>query len=172
MAWRTAAERMCSPTLLHICGSSSSVHDLVAKKELSVSAQELHTLQVSSQETVAQIKALYVVSLESTAPKDQVLLLSGMPREDEATLGQCGLEVLGTLEVASLMLGPWFPGPCWESKGQTPKVPNKRKRRQTGPRSPCSRTSTLSVLCPLWARRATVPTLKSSIILAFSKKPT
>lgn len=62
MVWRTAAERMCSPTLLHICGSSSSVHDLVANKELSVSAQELHTLQVSSQETVAQIKA-HVCSL-------------------------------------------------------------------------------------------------------------
>lgn len=112
MAWRTAAERMCSPTLLHICGSSSSVHDLVAKKELSVSAQELHTLQVSSQETVAQIKALYVVSLESTAPKDQVLLLSGMPREDEATLGQCGVEVLSTQQVAGHMHTGEVRGPC------------------------------------------------------------
>ncbi|KAJ1059571.1 hypothetical protein K5549_020451, partial [Capra hircus] len=58
-------------------------------------AQELHTLQVSSQETVAQIKAH-----ASTAPKDPVLLLA----EDEGTLGQCGLEVLSTLQVASLML--------------------------------------------------------------------
>ena len=54
---------------------------------------------------------MYVVSLESTAPKDQVLLLAGTPGEDEVTLGQCGLEVLGTLEVARLMVGrsmvPW-----------------------------------------------------------------
>ena len=77
---------MCSPTLLHICGSSSSVHDLVAKKELSVSAQELHTLQVSSQETVAQIKAPVALS-EGVTPEDQVLLLAGMPLENEATQG-------------------------------------------------------------------------------------
>ena len=87
MVWRIAAERMCSPTLLHICGSSSSVHDLVANKELSVSAQELHTLQVTGQESLAQIKA-HLALLESVAPEDKALLLTGTSLEDEATLGQ------------------------------------------------------------------------------------
>lgn len=44
-------------------------------------------------------------SLEGIAPEDQVLLLAGTPLEDEATLGQCGVEALTTLEVAGRMLG-------------------------------------------------------------------
>uniref|UniRef100_A0A8B9Z3M6 Ubiquitin-like protein FUBI n=1 Tax=Bos mutus grunniens TaxID=30521 RepID=A0A8B9Z3M6_BOSMU len=68
-----------------------------------VRAQELRTLEVTGQETVAQIKA-HVASLE-IAPEDQVLLLAGTPLEDEATLGQCGVEALSTLEVAGRMLG-------------------------------------------------------------------
>ncbi|KAM7339116.1 hypothetical protein ACRRTK_002600 [Alexandromys fortis] len=66
--------------------------------------EELHTLEVTGQETVAQIKA-HVTSLEGIAPEDQVLLLAGSPLEDEATLGQCGVEALTTLEVAGRVLG-------------------------------------------------------------------
>lgn len=33
------------------------------------------------------------------------MLLAGTPLEDEATLGQCGVEALTTLEVAGRMLG-------------------------------------------------------------------
>uniref|UniRef100_A0A8C7BRI9 Ubiquitin-like protein FUBI n=2 Tax=Caniformia TaxID=379584 RepID=A0A8C7BRI9_NEOVI len=72
--------------------------------QLFVRAQELHTLEVTGQETVAQIKA-HVASLEGIAPEDQVVLLAGTPLEDEATLGQCGVEALTTLEVAGRMLG-------------------------------------------------------------------
>uniref|UniRef100_A0A2K6T5U3 Ubiquitin-like domain-containing protein n=1 Tax=Saimiri boliviensis boliviensis TaxID=39432 RepID=A0A2K6T5U3_SAIBB len=65
--------------------------------QLFVRARELHTLEVTGQDTVAQIKA-HVASLE-------VVLPAGMPLEDEATLGQCGVEALTTLEVAGRMLG-------------------------------------------------------------------
>ena len=72
--------------------------------QLFVHTQELHTLQVTGQESLAQIKA-HLALLESVAPEDQVLLLAGTPLEDEATLGQCGVEALSTLEVAGRMLG-------------------------------------------------------------------
>uniref|UniRef100_A0A8C0NTV6 Ubiquitin-like domain-containing protein n=1 Tax=Canis lupus familiaris TaxID=9615 RepID=A0A8C0NTV6_CANLF len=60
--------------------------------------QELHTL-ISW--PVTQIKA-HVASLEGIFPEDQVLLLAGLPLEDEATLGQCGVS---TLEVATHKTG-------------------------------------------------------------------
>uniref|UniRef100_A0A4X2K626 Ubiquitin-like domain-containing protein n=1 Tax=Vombatus ursinus TaxID=29139 RepID=A0A4X2K626_VOMUR len=72
--------------------------------QLFVGAQALHTLAMTRQETVAQIKAC-VASLEGIALEDQVLLLSGSPLEDEAILGQCKVEPLATLEVADRMLG-------------------------------------------------------------------
>ncbi|XP_060260298.1 ubiquitin-like FUBI-ribosomal protein eS30 fusion protein isoform X1 [Ovis aries] len=92
--------------------------------QLFVRAQELHTLEVTGQETVAQIKA-HVASLEGIAPEDQVLLLAGTPLEDEATLGQCGVEALSTLEVAGRMLGGKVHGSLARAgkvRGQTPKV--------------------------------------------------
>lgn len=55
--------------------------------QLFVHTQELHTLQVTGQELLAQIKA-HLALLESVAPEDQVLLLTGTSLEDEATLGQ------------------------------------------------------------------------------------
>uniref|UniRef100_A0A4X2LZF2 Ubiquitin-like domain-containing protein n=1 Tax=Vombatus ursinus TaxID=29139 RepID=A0A4X2LZF2_VOMUR len=72
--------------------------------QLFVLAQALHTLEVTGQKTVAQIKA-HVASLEGIAPEDQVLLLGGSPLEDKAILGQCGVEPLATLEVAARILG-------------------------------------------------------------------
>ncbi|XP_063144026.1 40S ribosomal protein S30 isoform X1 [Rattus norvegicus] len=92
--------------------------------QLFVRAQELHTLEVTGQETVAQIKA-HVASLEGIAPEDQVVLLAGSPLEDEATLGQCGVEALTTLEVAGRMLGGKVHGSLARAgkvRGQTPKV--------------------------------------------------
>lgn len=59
---------------------------------------------MTGQEIVAQIKALAAL-LEGIAPEDQVMLLADMPLEDEATLGQCGVESLITLEVAAACLG-------------------------------------------------------------------
>ncbi|KAM9221246.1 ubiquitin-like FUBI-ribosomal protein eS30 fusion protein [Dugong dugon] len=103
--------------------------------QLFVRAQELHTLEVTGQETVAQIKA-HVASLESISPEDQVVLLAGTPLEDEATLGQCGVEALTTLEVAGRMLGGKVHGSLARAgkvRGQTPKVAKQeKKKKKTG----------------------------------------
>ena len=100
--------------------------------QLFVRAQELHTLEVTGQETVAQIKD-HVASLEGIAPEDQVVLLAGSPLEDEATLGQCGVEALTTLEVAGRMLGGKVHGSLARAgkvRGQTPKVAKQEKKRR------------------------------------------
>ncbi|XP_011784297.1 PREDICTED: ubiquitin-like protein FUBI [Colobus angolensis palliatus] len=102
--------------------------------QLFVRSQELHTLEVTGQETVAQIKA-HVASLEGIAPEDQVVLLAGTPLEDEATLGQCGVEALTTLEVAGRMLGGKVHGSLARAgkvRGQTPKVAKQEKKKKTG----------------------------------------
>ncbi|XP_017392622.1 ubiquitin-like protein fubi and ribosomal protein S30 [Cebus imitator] len=103
--------------------------------QLFVRAQQLHTLEVTGQETVAQIKA-HVASLEGIAPEDQVVLLAGTPLEDEATLGQCGVEALTTLEVAGRMLGGKVHGSLARAgkvRGQTPKVAKQeKKKKKTG----------------------------------------
>ncbi|XP_051024963.1 ubiquitin-like protein FUBI [Acomys russatus] len=101
--------------------------------QLFVSGQELHTLEVTSQETVTQIKA-HVASLEGIAPKDQVVLLAGSLLEDEAPLGQCGVEALTTLEVAGHMLGSKVHGSLAHAgkvKSRTPKVA-KQEKKKTG----------------------------------------
>ncbi|XP_057554193.1 FAU ubiquitin-like and ribosomal protein S30 [Hippopotamus amphibius kiboko] len=101
--------------------------------QLFVRSQELHTLEVTDQETVAQIKA-HVASLERIAPEDQVLLLAGTPLEDEATLDQCGVEALSTLEVAGRMLAGKVHGSLARAgkvRGQTPKVA-KQEKKKTG----------------------------------------
>nr|XP_048315000.1 FAU ubiquitin-like and ribosomal protein S30 [Myodes glareolus] len=103
--------------------------------QLFVRTQELHTLEVTGQETVAQIKA-HVTSLEGIAPEDQVVLLAGSPLEDEATLAQCGVEALTTLEVAGRMLGGKVHGSLARAgkvRGQTPKVAKQeKKKKKTG----------------------------------------
>uniref|UniRef100_A0A4X2LUU2 Ubiquitin-like domain-containing protein n=1 Tax=Vombatus ursinus TaxID=29139 RepID=A0A4X2LUU2_VOMUR len=102
--------------------------------QLFVHAQALHTLQVTGQETVAQIKA-HVASLEGIAPEDQVLLLGGSLLEDEAILGQCGVEPLATLKVATRMLGGKVHGSLARAgkvRGQTPNVAKQEKKKKTG----------------------------------------
>ncbi|XP_012785701.2 ubiquitin-like FUBI-ribosomal protein eS30 fusion protein [Ochotona princeps] len=103
--------------------------------QLFVRAQELHTLEVTGQETVAQIKA-HVASLEGIAPEDQVVLLAGTPLEDDAVLAQCGVQALSTLEVAGRMLGGKVHGSLARAgkvRGQTPKVAKQeKKKKKTG----------------------------------------
>ena len=74
--------------------------------------------------------------MEGIAPEDQVLLLAGTPLEDEATLGQCGVEALSTLEVAGCMLGDKVHGSLARAgkvRGQTPKVAKQeKKKKKTG----------------------------------------
>ncbi|XP_006897197.1 PREDICTED: uncharacterized protein LOC102870071 [Elephantulus edwardii] len=101
--------------------------------ELFVRAQELHTLEVTGQETVSQIK-VHVASLVGIAPEDQVVLLGGTPLEDEAILVQCGVEPLTTLEVAGHMLGGKVHGSlacAGKVRDQTPQVA-KQEKKKTG----------------------------------------
>uniref|UniRef100_A0A669QKD8 Ubiquitin-like domain-containing protein n=1 Tax=Phasianus colchicus TaxID=9054 RepID=A0A669QKD8_PHACC len=72
--------------------------------QLFVRAQTLHTIEVSSSETVAQIKER-IAALESIAPEDQVLLFGGSPLEDGAVLERSGVPEFSTLEVAARLLG-------------------------------------------------------------------
>ncbi|XP_012876678.1 PREDICTED: ubiquitin-like protein fubi and ribosomal protein S30 [Dipodomys ordii] len=103
--------------------------------QLFVRAQELHTLEVTGQETIAQIKAR-VASLEGIVPEDQVLLLAGTPLEDDATLGQCGVGALATLQIVGRLLGGKVHGSLARAgkvRGQTPKVAKQeKKKKKTG----------------------------------------
>uniref|UniRef100_A0A8D2FGB6 Ubiquitin-like domain-containing protein n=1 Tax=Theropithecus gelada TaxID=9565 RepID=A0A8D2FGB6_THEGE len=99
--------------------------------QLFVCAQELHTLEVTGQEMVTQIKA-HVASLEGIAPGDQVVLLAGTPLEDEATMGQCGVEALIS-QVASCMLGGKVHGSLTHAgkvRGQTLKVAKQEEEEE------------------------------------------
>lgn len=90
----------------------------------------IHILKVAGQGTVAQIKA-YGASLEGITPEDQVVLLARRPLEDEATLGQCGVEALTTLEVAGHILGGKVHGTLaytGKVKSQTPIVARKEEK--------------------------------------------
>lgn len=75
---------MPSPLLsgLHLVAAARRSHGSAANTQLFVCLQELHTLEVTSQETVAQVKA-HVASLEGIALEDQAVLLMGTPLEDE-----------------------------------------------------------------------------------------
>ncbi|CAM5112661.1 unnamed protein product, partial [Natator depressus] len=129
--------------------------------QLFICAQNVHTLEVSGQETVAHIKAR-IESLEGIAPEDQVVLLGGTPLEDGSLIRQCGISELTTLEVAARMLGGKVHGSlaCAGKVGdQTPKVAKQEKKRRRRrkklamPRDACSTTGTLSILCRALARR-------------------
>ncbi|XP_063131976.1 ubiquitin-like FUBI-ribosomal protein eS30 fusion protein, partial [Rattus norvegicus] len=120
---------------LHLHGSSSQRPQVSSQHAALVHSQELPTPEVTGQETVTQIKA-HVASLEGVAPEDQVVLLAGSTLEDEATLAQCGVEALTSLEVAGCMLGGKVHGVlqlAGKVRGQTPKVAKQeKKRRKTG----------------------------------------
>ncbi|KFO21155.1 ubiquitin-like protein FUBI [Fukomys damarensis] len=109
--------------------------------QLFARTQDLHILEVISQEMVTKTKAP-VASLEGVTPEDQVALAAGKLLEDDATLGQRGVEALATLEVAGCMLGGKALGfLAWAGKvrGQTPQMTKEeggegRRRRQARPR--------------------------------------
>uniref|UniRef100_A0A8D2CSW1 FAU ubiquitin like and ribosomal protein S30 fusion n=1 Tax=Sciurus vulgaris TaxID=55149 RepID=A0A8D2CSW1_SCIVU len=146
--------------------------------QLFVRAQELHTLEVTGQETVAQVKA-HVASLEGIAPEDQVVLLAGTPLEDEATLGQCGVEALTTLEVAGRMLGGKVHGSLARAgkvRGQTPKVAKQEKKKKKTGRAKMA-DAVQPALCQccahLWQEeRPQCQLLSPYVIFAFSNKAT
>lgn len=96
---------------------------------------EDHTIEVSSSETVAQIKER-IAALESIAPEDQVLLFGGSPLEDGAVLERSGVPEFSTLEVAARLLGGKVHGSLARAgkvRGQTPKVAKQeKKKKKTG----------------------------------------
>ncbi|XP_048370087.1 LOW QUALITY PROTEIN: FAU ubiquitin-like and ribosomal protein S30 [Sphaerodactylus townsendi] len=107
--------------------------------QLFVRAQNLHTLEVSGQETVAHPSSkelAHIEALEGIVPEDQVVLLGGIPLEDDAIIGQCGISDLATVEVAARMLGGKVHGSLARAgkvRGQTPKVAKQeKKKKKTG----------------------------------------
>ncbi|XP_051730305.1 FAU ubiquitin like and ribosomal protein S30 fusion a [Ctenopharyngodon idella] len=115
------------------CGTTSITQSLIM--QLFLRAQSLHTLQVSGQETVRDLKA-HVQTLEGVSVEDQVLLLAGAPLEDDATLLTCGVTELCTLELAARLLGGKVHGSLARAgkvRGQTPKVDKQeKKKKKTG----------------------------------------
>ncbi|XP_058234993.1 FAU ubiquitin like and ribosomal protein S30 fusion a [Hemibagrus wyckioides] len=103
--------------------------------QLFVRAQNLHTLEVTGHETVQDVKA-HVQTLEGLCVEDQVLLLSGTPLEDAATLVSCGISEHCTLEVVGRLLGGKVHGSLARAgkvRGQTPKVDKQeKKKKKTG----------------------------------------
>ncbi|XP_051908445.1 FAU ubiquitin like and ribosomal protein S30 fusion a [Hippocampus zosterae] len=105
------------------------------KMQLFLRAQNTHTLEVTGQETVGQIKA-HVQTLEGLLVEDQVVLLAGCPLEDDASLASCGISEHCTLEVAGRLLGGKVHGSLARAgkvRGQTPKVDKQeKKKKKTG----------------------------------------
>ncbi|XP_023991186.1 ubiquitin-like FUBI-ribosomal protein eS30 fusion protein [Salvelinus sp. IW2-2015] len=98
-------------------------------------AQNTHTLEVTGQETVREIK-LHVQTLEGLLVEDQVLLLDSSPLEDASSLVDCGISEYCTLEVAGRLLGGKVHGSLARAgkvRGQTPKVDKQeKKKKKTG----------------------------------------
>uniref|UniRef100_A0A671YQD1 FAU ubiquitin like and ribosomal protein S30 fusion a n=1 Tax=Sparus aurata TaxID=8175 RepID=A0A671YQD1_SPAAU len=120
-----------------VCPSSRHVAVLCIsiKMQLFLRAQNTHTLEVTGQETVGQIKA-HVQAVEGLLVEDQVLLLAGCPLEDDSSLASCGVSEHCTLEVAGRLLGGKVHGSLARAgkvRGQTPKVDKQeKKKKKTG----------------------------------------
>ncbi|XP_017538591.1 FAU ubiquitin like and ribosomal protein S30 fusion a [Pygocentrus nattereri] len=103
--------------------------------QLFLRAQNLHTLEVTGQETVQDLKA-HVQTLEGVSVEDQVLMLAGTPLENDAVLVNCGISEHCTLEVVGRLLGGKVHGSLARAgkvRGQTPKVDKQeKKKKKTG----------------------------------------
>ncbi|XP_078401813.1 ubiquitin-like FUBI-ribosomal protein eS30 fusion protein [Cetorhinus maximus] len=100
--------------------------------QLFLHAQNTHTLDVTGEETVGEIKG-HVESLEGVSAIDQVILLAGTPLDDDDIIGQCGISEHCTLEVVARLLGGKVHGSLARAgkvKGQTPKVAKQEKRKK------------------------------------------
>merc|ERR1711976_784539 len=90
-----------------------------------------HTIEVTGQETVANVKSL-VASLENCSGDDLAVYCSGKPLENEARLSQCASN-LATLNVEVRMLGGKVHGGlarAGKGKRQTPKVEKQEKKKK------------------------------------------
>ncbi|XP_059369399.1 FAU ubiquitin like and ribosomal protein S30 fusion a [Carassius carassius] len=103
--------------------------------QLFLRAQTLHTLHVSGDESVRDVKAR-VQALEGVSVDQQVLLLAGAPLEDDVSLLDCGVSELCTLQLTVRLLGGKVHGSLARAgkvRGQTPKVDKQeKKKKKTG----------------------------------------
>ncbi|KAG5277321.1 hypothetical protein AALO_G00116180 [Alosa alosa] len=115
------------------CGATSTKR--ADTMQLFLRAQNTHTLEVTGQETVQDLKA-HVQTLEGISVEDQVLLLAGAPLEDSAALVDCGVAEHSTLDVVARLLGGKVHGSLARAgkvRGQTPKVDKQeKKKKKTG----------------------------------------
>ncbi|XP_028858654.1 FAU ubiquitin like and ribosomal protein S30 fusion a [Denticeps clupeoides] len=103
--------------------------------QLFLRTQNTHTVEVTGQETVEDLKA-QIQALEGVPVEDQVLLLAGAPLEDGAALISCGVTELCTIDVVARLLGGKVHGSLARAgkvRGQTPKVDKQeKKKKKTG----------------------------------------
>nr|ACD65108.1 putative ubiquitin-like protein Fubi/40S ribosomal protein RPS30 fusion protein [Novocrania anomala] len=101
--------------------------------QLFVRSQQTHTLEVTGEESINEIKNRVSV-IEGIPADDQVLLYAGKPLEDDCTLA--GIPKLATLSMEVRMLGGKVHGSLARAgkvKGQTPKVEKQeKKKKKTG----------------------------------------
>ncbi|KAG8561414.1 hypothetical protein GDO81_015341 [Engystomops pustulosus] len=103
--------------------------------QIFLKGQDLHTLDVSDQDTVLDVKNR-IAQLEGLLDCDLVLSYAGISLEDEAELSECGVQDQCTLNVTSRLLGGKVHGSLARAgkvRGQTPKVAKQeKKKKKTG----------------------------------------
>merc|ERR1711976_775215 len=111
----------------HVRGNSVNM-------QLFVQSQELHTFEVSGDETVSQVKD-EICAREGLDMADLAVYCCGRPLEDDMCLSACTTD-LTTLQVEVRMLGGKVHGSLARAgkvKGQTPKVDEQeKKKKKTG----------------------------------------
>ncbi|KAM3918581.1 ubiquitin-like FUBI-ribosomal protein eS30 fusion protein [Leptodactylus fuscus] len=103
--------------------------------QIFITGQTLHTLDVSNQDTVFDIKT-HIAELEGLLDCDLIVSFSGLSLEDEAVLSECGVQDQCTLNVTGRLLGGKVHGSLARAgkvRSQTPKVEKQeKKKKKTG----------------------------------------
>ncbi|XP_073466739.1 ubiquitin-like FUBI-ribosomal protein eS30 fusion protein isoform X2 [Aquarana catesbeiana] len=103
--------------------------------QLFISGQSLHTLDVSKQDTVLDVKTR-VAQLEGLEDCDLVLSYGGAALGDDVLLSQSGVGDQCTLDLSGRLLGGKVHGSLARAgkvRGQTPKVAKQeKKKKKTG----------------------------------------
>ncbi|KAG8561418.1 hypothetical protein GDO81_015341 [Engystomops pustulosus] len=84
--------------------------------QIFLKGQDLHTLDVSDQDTVLDVKNR-IAQLEGLLDCDLVLSYAGISLEDEAELSECGVQDQCTLNVTSRLLGGMIFCMSWDGYG-------------------------------------------------------
>ncbi|XP_073480189.1 ubiquitin-like FUBI-ribosomal protein eS30 fusion protein [Aquarana catesbeiana] len=105
--------------------------------QLFISGQSLHTLDVSEQDTVLDVKA-HVAQLEGLEDCDLVLSCGGAAVGDDVLLSQSDVCDQCTLDLSGRLLGGKVHGSLARAgkvRGQTPKVAKQEKKKKKTGRS-------------------------------------